>query len=92
MDSEEELEEAAFWSEVMEVVTQEGLQVEGTLMEEVPDFLEAMELEMVPEANPVDEIQVTLMTIEPVEMIQVVTETTFCLEVVPNGPQWIIHL
>ena len=41
---EEELDEADFQSEVMEVVTQEELQVEGTLMEEVPDFLAVMEL------------------------------------------------
>ena len=93
----EELEEASFRAEVMEVVTQEELQAEGTLMAEILDFLTVLELEMVPEANPVDETQVTLMTMEPVEMItvemiQVVMDTLFCSEVAPDGPLWIILL
>ena len=69
LDLEEELEEAVFRSEVTEVVTQEELQADGTLMEDVLDFLAVMELKMVPGANPVDKTQVTLMTMEIVEMI-----------------------
>ena len=80
LDLEEELEEAAFWLEVMEVVTQEELQAEGTLMEEVPDFLAVMKLKIVPEANPVDETQVTLMTMETVEMITVKMMTVEILQ------------
>ena len=69
MDMQEEPEEAAFPPEVVKVVTQEELRVEETLLEEIPDFLAVMELEMVPGANLVDETQVTLMTMETVEMI-----------------------
>ena len=52
---------------------------------------------MVLGANLVDETQVTLMTVEPVEMITVemiqgVMDTLFHSEMVPNGPLWKIHL
>ena len=89
---QEELEEATFQAEVMEVVTQEELQAEGILVEEVPDFLEVMELGMVPEATLVAEIQVTLITTELVEMTQVVMDTIFLSEVqvVPDGPLWMM--
>ena len=90
---QEEVEEATFQAEVMEVVTQEELQVERILVEEVPDFLEVMELRMVPEATLVAQSQVTLMTMELVEMMtvemtQVVMDTFFLLEVqvAPMGP------
>ena len=66
-------------------------------MEEVPDFLEVMELGMVPEATLVAEIQVTQVTMELVEMMtvemtQVVMDTIFPLEtqVVPDGPLWMM--
>ena len=81
----------------MEVVTQEELQAEGILVEEVQDFLGVMELGMVSEATLVAEIQVTLLIMELVEMIaveitQVVMDTIFLLEVqvFPYGPLWMM--
>ena len=91
---QEELEEAVPQAEVLEVVTQEELQAEGILVEEVPDFLEVMELGMVPKAT-LAKIQVTTTTTElgemmTVEMTQVAMDTIFLsgVQVVPNGPLW----